>query len=43
LVKESILIAKTYGCGIVIENLKFKNDKDVSNKFATIKNNFIYS
>ena len=43
LVKKVILIAKTYGCGIAIENLKFKNDKDVNSKFARIKNNFIYS
>lgn len=43
LVKQAILIAKTYGVGITIENLKFKNDKDVNSKFARIKNNFIYS
>jgi IS605 OrfB family transposase len=43
LVKQVTLIAKTYGVGIAIENLKFKNDKDVSSKFARIKNNFIYS
>ena len=43
LVKQVVLIAKTYGVGIAIENLKFKNDKDVSSKFARIKNNFIYS
>lgn len=43
LVKSAILIAKTYGVGITIENLKFKNDKDVNSKFARIKNNFIYS
>lgn len=43
LVKQVILIAKTYECGIAIENLKFKNDKDVNSKFARIKNNFIYS
>mgnify|MGYP000870016987 FL=1 len=43
LVKQVTSIAKTYGCGIVIENLKFKNDKDVNSKFARIKNNFIYS
>jgi len=43
LVAQVMLIAKTYHCGISIENLKFKNDKDVSKKFARIKNNFIYS
>jgi len=43
LVTQAVLIAKTYHCGISSENLKFKNDKDVSTKFARIKNNFIYS
>ena len=43
LVKQVILTAKTYEVGIAIENLKFKNDKDVNSKFARIKNNFIYS
>ncbi len=43
LVRQVILIAKTCGCGIAIENLKFKKDKDVNSKFARIKNNFIYS
>lgn len=43
LVKQVILIAKTYNCGIAIEDLKFKDDKDVNNKFARIKHQFIYS
>lgn len=43
LAKQVILIAKTYGCGIAIEDLKFKNDKDVHSKFARIKHQFIYS
>lgn len=43
LVKQVILIAKTYGCGIAIEDLKFKNDKDVTSKFARVKHQFIYS
>lgn len=43
LAKQVTLTSKTYGCGIAIENLKFKNDKDVNSKFARIKNNFIYS
>jgi IS605 OrfB family transposase len=43
LCKQVILIAKTYGCGIAIEDLKFKNDKDVHSKFARIKHQFIYS
>ncbi len=43
LVKQVVLIAKAYRCGIAIEDLKFRNDKDVYSKFARIKNNFIYS
>jgi IS605 OrfB family transposase len=43
LAKQVILIAKAYGCGVAIENLKFKNDRDVHRKFARIKNQFIYS
>lgn len=43
LVKRVILIAKTYSCGVAIEDLKFKNDKDVNSKFARIKHQFIYS
>ncbi|MCT8975203.1 IS200/IS605 family accessory protein TnpB-related protein [Clostridium sp. CX1] len=43
LVKQAVLIAKNYNCGLVIENLKFKNDKDVQSKFARIKHGFIYS
>ncbi|MBC2581462.1 IS200/IS605 family accessory protein TnpB-related protein [Clostridium sp. DJ247] len=43
LVKQIILIAKTYNCGISVEDLKFKNDTDVQSKFARIKHGFIYS
>lgn len=43
LVKEVILIAKEYNCGVSIEDLKFKNDTDVQSKFARIKHGFIYS
>lgn len=43
LVKQAIEIAKENNCGIVIEDLKFKNDRDVSSKFARIKHQFIYS
>lgn len=43
LAKQVILIAKTYGCGIAVEDLKFKNDKDVHSKFSRIKHQFIYS
>ena len=43
LVKQVVLIAKNQGCGIVIEDLKFKDDRDVHSKFARIKHQFIYS
>ena len=43
LAKQVTLIAKTYGCGIAIEDLKFKNDKDVHSKFSRNKHQFIYS
>lgn len=43
LAKQVVLIAKTYNCGIAIEDLKFKDDKDVNNKFARVKHQFIYS
>ncbi|MGI6427027.1 MAG: IS200/IS605 family accessory protein TnpB-related protein [Natronincolaceae bacterium] len=43
LVKQAVSIAKTYNCAVAIEDLKFKDDKDVSRKFARIKHQFIYS
>lgn len=43
LVKEAIKIAKESECGIAIEDLKFKDDKDVNNKFSRIKHQFVYS
>lgn len=43
LVKDAINIAKSEKCAISFEDLKFKNDKDVTSKFARIKNQFIYS
>lgn len=43
LVKHVIAIAKPYGVGIAIENLKFRNDKDVTSKFARVKGSFVYS
>jgi IS605 OrfB family transposase len=43
LVKQATEIAKENNCGIAIEDLKFKNDRDVSSKFARIKYQFIYS
>lgn len=43
LAKEVVRIAKNENCGIAVEDLKFKDDKDVSRKFARIKHQFIYS
>ena len=43
LVKKVAILAKEYHCGIACENLTFKNDKDVTRKFARIKNQFVYS
>ena len=43
LVKKVVEIAKEKGLGIALEDLKFKQDKDVSSKFARIKYQFIYS
>lgn len=42
LAKRLIEIAKEENCALSIEDLKFKNDRDVGSKFARIKNNFIY-
>ena len=42
LVKQVIDIAKLNNCGISIEDLKFKDDKDVNGKFSRIKHQFIY-
>ena len=43
LVKEIVKIAKKNGTGLAIEDLKFKDDRDVSGKFSRIKHGFIYS
>ena len=40
--KEVIEIAKAYGGGIAVEDLKFAHDKDVTKKFSRIKHQFIY-
>lgn len=42
LAKHVIEIAKEENCAVVVEDLKFKDDIDFTNKFARIKNNFIY-
>lgn len=43
LVKRAIDIAKVNNKGIAIEDLKFKDDRDVTSKFARLKHQFIYS
>ena len=43
LCQRVVSFAKERGLGIAIEDLKFKDDKDVSSKFARIKHQFIYS
>ena len=43
LARDVINIAKSEQCAISFEDLKFKNDKDVTRKFARIKSQFIYS
>jgi len=42
LVKSVILTAKTYGCAIAVEDLKFINDKDVQSKIARKTAQFCY-
>lgn len=42
LAAEAVQIAKNYGVGIAVEDLKFSHDKDVNKKFARIKHQFIY-
>jgi IS605 OrfB family transposase len=42
LVKKVVEIAKSNGCGIAVEDLEFKRDRDVSRKFSRIKHQFIY-
>ena len=43
LVKEVVQEAKNSCTGLAIEDLKFKDDKDVSSKFSRVKHGFIYS
>lgn len=43
LVRKVVDISKQNGCGIAIEDLKFKNDSDVNSKFSRIKHQFIYA
>lgn len=43
LAKKVIALAKEKNLSIAIEDLKFKNDSDVTKKFARVKYQFIYS
>lgn len=43
LAAEAVRIAIENGCGIAIENLKFKKDRDVRTKFARISHQFVYA
>ena len=40
--KTAVLIAKAYGCGISVEDLRFINDKDVHSKIARKTAQFCY-
>ena len=42
LVKDIVVFAKERSSNIAIEDLKFKDDKDVTKRFARIKHQFIY-
>ena len=41
--KQVVEYAQAHECGVAIEDLKFKDDKDVGKKFSRIKHQFIYS
>ena len=41
--KRVVEYARGHECGVAIEDLKFKDDKDVGRKFSRIKHQFIYS
>jgi len=41
--KQVVEYAQKHECGVAIEDLKFKDDKDVGRKFSRIKHQFIYS
>ena len=41
--KQVVEYARKHECGVAIEDLKFKDDKDVYRKFSRIKHQFIYS
>jgi IS605 OrfB family transposase len=42
LAKQVVSIAQKNECGVAIEDLKFRNDRDVGRKFSRIKHQFIY-
>lgn len=43
LVKQAVDAAKTNHCGIAAEDLKFKEDRDVSRKLARVSSQFVYA
>jgi len=43
LVKQAADMAKTKRCGVAAEDLKFKGDRDVSNKLARVSSQFVYA
>jgi len=43
LVKQAVEAAKTNHCGIAAEDLKFKDDRDVTGKMARVSSQFFYA
>ncbi|SHH37691.1 IS200/IS605 family accessory protein TnpB-related protein [Desulfosporosinus lacus] len=43
LVKQAVEAAKTNHCGIAAEDLKFKDDRDVTGKMARVSSQFVYA
>ena len=43
LAKKVAVIAKEKNCSVAVEDLSFKDDKDVKSKFSRIRHQFIYS
>jgi IS605 OrfB family transposase len=41
--QKVVAYAKAQGCGVVIEDLKFADDRDVGAKFARVAHQFVYS
>ncbi|MDR3587492.1 MAG: transposase [Desulfosporosinus sp.] len=43
LVRQAVDVAKINFCGVAVEDLKFKDDRDVSSKLARVSSQFVYS